>query len=92
MPAADARSLFVFAALHDSQRVNDHHDPEHGERAAEVLAAEIDHGLDPDELATLQYCVLARGFAVESDEFGWEVIARDFEQALLRPTDPAHRA
>lgn len=32
-----ALSVFCFAAIHDTQRHNDYYDPEHGERAAEVM-------------------------------------------------------
>ena len=38
VPDADPRSLFLFAAVHDTQRLNDGHDPEHGARAATVLS------------------------------------------------------
>lgn len=34
---ADLKVIFLFAALHDSQRENEYGDPEHGERAAGVL-------------------------------------------------------
>lgn len=33
-PSADPDVVLLFALLHDSQRRNDHHDPEHGPRAA----------------------------------------------------------
>ena len=55
VPAADGRVLFLFAAAHDTQRLNDGHDPDHGERAATVLLAEIDHGLDREHLELLIY-------------------------------------
>lgn len=32
---ADTTVIRVFAALHDSNRQNEHHDPEHGQRAAD---------------------------------------------------------
>ena len=35
---ADPAVLFCFALLHDSRRLNDGHDPQHGARAAEFLA------------------------------------------------------
>src|SRR4051812_16754999 len=35
-PGADDHVVALFAALHDTQRVNDGHDPEHGRRAADL--------------------------------------------------------
>lgn len=32
-------AVFCFAAIHDTQRQTEYHDPEHGERAAEVMLA-----------------------------------------------------
>jgi uncharacterized protein len=37
-PAIDLQLVYVFAQLHDSQRMNEYSDPEHGPRAAEVAA------------------------------------------------------
>src|SRR3954451_15535659 len=34
VPAADGEVAFLFALLHDSQRLNDDYDPQHGPRAA----------------------------------------------------------
>ena len=55
-PGVDPRSLFIFACLHDTKRLNDDRDPEHGGRAAMVLD-ELDHGLDPDRLARLRFAI-----------------------------------
>ena len=42
---ADVRIPSLFAVLHDSQRQNDGHDPQHGPRAAEYAAWARKHGL-----------------------------------------------
>jgi uncharacterized protein len=36
-PGADLRAVLLFALLHDARRENDHHDPNHGPRAAQLL-------------------------------------------------------
>ena len=51
------RSVFIFAAVHDTQRLNDGHDPEHGARAATVVETELDHGLDDERLERLLYAL-----------------------------------
>ena len=56
-PRAHPRSLFLFAAVHDTQRLNDAHDPDHGIRAAAVLEREIDHGLDAEQLERLLFAL-----------------------------------
>jgi uncharacterized protein len=38
-PGANIRVAVLFGAIHDSRRENDHYDPEHGLRAAELLNA-----------------------------------------------------
>lgn len=40
-PAVDLQVVYVFAQLHDSQRMNEYSDPEHGPRAAEIAAKAI---------------------------------------------------
>lgn len=56
-PGADAEIVGAFAALHDSQRITDGHDPEHGARAAfvarELRAAGI---LDLDDARLALLC------------------------------------
>ncbi len=37
VPEADAETIFLFALIHDSQRVNDGKDPDHGPRAARLV-------------------------------------------------------
>ena len=56
-PHAHARSIFVFAALHDTQRHNDRYDPDHGNRAAAILEARIDHGLNDVQLDRVIYAL-----------------------------------
>jgi uncharacterized protein len=56
-PGADPRSLFLFAAVHDTQRLNEGRDAEHGDRAADVLARSIDHGLADAELDRLLHAL-----------------------------------
>ena len=55
-PEADSRSLFIFACLHDTQRLNHGTDPEHGARAAMVLD-ELEHGLNPERLERLRLAI-----------------------------------
>jgi uncharacterized protein len=55
VPGADREVAFLFALLHDSQRLNDDDDPQHGPRAA-TLAQELDgraFALGPDRLRLL---------------------------------------
>jgi uncharacterized protein len=53
---ADLEVVQLFAVLHDSRRLNDHHDPEHGPRAAEFARTHRGRLFDlPDrEFALLQ--------------------------------------
>ncbi len=43
-PEADGLLVFLFSLFHDSMRLNDHRDPDHGARAA-VFARELNGGL-----------------------------------------------
>ncbi len=55
VPGADREVAFLFALLHDSQRLNDDYDPQHGPRAA-ALARELDgvaFALGPERLKLL---------------------------------------
>ena len=58
-PGADFTGAVLGAALHDIGRVRDDHDPEHGERGAEIVArhALLDPWLDPQ--ASLPSSLLA---------------------------------
>jgi uncharacterized protein len=46
---ADAEVVGLFALLHDSRRVNEHRDPQHGERAADFVRQLANQGLLPIE-------------------------------------------
>jgi len=62
---ADSWLITLFALFHDAMRVNDHHDPDHGPRAAD-LAAGIGHealGISPEQLEVL--CRACRGHTRE---------------------------
>lgn len=48
----DPLVVFLFALIHDSQRTNDGHDPDHGRRAA-TFAEGLDLDLAPDQRETL---------------------------------------
>jgi uncharacterized protein len=48
-PGADAEVVGLFALLHDSRRVNEHTDPQHGERAADFVRQLAKQGLLPIE-------------------------------------------
>jgi uncharacterized protein len=47
----------IFAAVHDSQRLDDWEDPRHGARAADVLRSSINHGLQSRDLERLLYAI-----------------------------------
>lgn len=46
-PGADPLVVALFALFHDSQRLNDGHDPEHGARGAALAATLVGADLDP---------------------------------------------
>jgi len=48
-PDADVEVVGLFALLHDSRRVNEHRDPQHGERAADFVRQLASQGLLPIE-------------------------------------------
>jgi hypothetical protein len=54
--------LFLFALLHDSQRLSEHYDPDHGWRAAQLLAelvrANLIPGFADDELDDLEWALV----------------------------------
>lgn len=57
VPGADAAIVFLFGLLHDSMRLNDGHDPDHGRRAG-LLARRLNGSafqLDDDRLDRLQF-------------------------------------
>jgi uncharacterized protein len=55
-PGADMSCILAFAAIHDSQRLNDHYDPEHGLRAANLLE-DLDLGLSFSDYVTVRWAV-----------------------------------
>ena len=57
VPSADRQVLFLFAAAHDTQRLDDGYDPDHGARAAEVVLTEIEHDLSQERLELLVYAL-----------------------------------
>jgi hypothetical protein len=70
-PGADLEVVRLFAAFHDSRRVSEHYDPEHGERAAEYVREEIHRGvisLNPEKLEKLTYACLYHEKGLVSDD------------------------
>jgi uncharacterized protein len=56
----DLEVVWLFAILHDSRRENDHHDPEHGRRAGQLVDELVGDGLlslDPDRQLRLRSAV-----------------------------------
>lgn len=71
MPGADKHVCQLFAILHDSQRVNENRDPEHGPRAAK-FAADLFFGgnlnIDRSQLAKLVYACKHHTHGMVSDD------------------------
>ena len=44
-PGADPELIFLFGLLHDTRRINEWHDPDHGRRAAEIVPQLLQAGL-----------------------------------------------
>jgi uncharacterized protein len=91
-PGADLEVIEAFAALHDSQRLADRNDPEHGARAA-LLARELCRegvlDLDGDRLETLCYALHHhdRGEVTTSPTIGcaWDADRLDLPRVGIRP-------
>lgn len=92
---ADVMVVELFAALHDSRRFNDNHDPEHGPRAAE-LVHELDPALVP--LSAVQLHLLAEacrthttGMVTDDPTIGtcWDADRLDLLRVGVRP-DPRY--
>ena len=67
VPGVDGLVLLLFAMIHDSQRRNDGHDPQHGARAARFAGAFADL-LEPAQLDVLvEACRDHAGGRVSSD-------------------------
>lgn len=54
---ADLRVVYAFAALHDTQRLSEFSDPEHGDRAADLLQHDS-WGLDERQMRTLRHALV----------------------------------
>ena len=70
-PDCDLAVIFLFGLLHDSKRLNDGRDPEHGERASQ-FAQELHQGgflpLDNDQLEKLRYACHEHDNGLTSDD------------------------
>lgn len=62
---ADVEVVSLFAVLHDSRRVNEGHDPDHGPRAANFAAALRGHVFDLDDHAYRLLCRACEGHTHE---------------------------
>ena len=92
--AADTFVIFLFALLHDSMRVNDSIDPEHGPRAAAFatdLHAEGLLGTTPAQLETLRYACFehTNGLVTDDPTVGvcWDADRLDLPRVGITP-DP----
>jgi uncharacterized protein len=88
---ADRHVVAAFAALHDSQRHNEHQDPEHGRRAAE-LASDLDLGLGLAQLAMVRHACEYhdKGLLTIDPTIGccWDADRLDLPRVGIEP-DPA---
>ena len=92
---ADRHVILLFALLHDSMRVNDSIDPEHGPRAAAFaveLHAEGLLGTTPAQLETLRYAIFEHTNGLVSDDptigVCWDADRLDLPRVGIQP-DPA---
>jgi uncharacterized protein len=69
VPGSDSAVVFLFGLLHDCRRKNEHHDPRHGARAAELLDELADAiALEPERLQLLaRACRVHTSAAAVSD-------------------------
>ena len=95
LDSADTLVIFLFALLHDSMRVNDSIDPEHGPRAAAFaveLHAEGLLGTTPAQLETLRYACFEHTNGLVSDDptigVCWDADRLDLPRVGITP-DPA---
>ena len=92
---ADARIVELFAYLHDSRRLGDGWDREHGQRAAELIRSLNDDllALSEDDLDTLVYaCTYHTDGLVEASvtvQTCWDADRLDLGRIGVRP-DPRH--
>lgn len=71
LTGCDRRVVFLFGLLHDTRRVNEHVDPEHGPRAAAwtlELAAAGSLELDPRRLELLRHAIAEHTNGLVSDD------------------------
>jgi uncharacterized protein len=71
MPAADPELIFLFALLHDAQRMSEDHDPEHGERATAFAHHLNQRGLlnlDAERLEQLAFALTYHDKGFVADE------------------------
>ncbi len=94
LDGADTFVIFLFALLHDSMRVNDSIDPEHGPRAAAFatdLHAEGLLGTTPAQLETLRYACFehTNGLVTDDPTVGvcWDADRLDLPRVGITP-DP----
>ena len=95
LDGADTLVIFLFALLHDSMRVNDSIDPEHGPRAAAFaveLHAEGLLGTTAAQLETLRYACFEHTNGLVSDDptigVCWDADRLDLPRVGITP-DPA---
>ena len=93
--SADARIVELFAYLHDSRRLGDGWDRDHGRRAAELIRSLNDDllALSEDDLDTLVYaCTYHTDGLVEASvtvQTCWDADRLDLGRIGVRP-DPRH--
>ncbi len=88
---ADVLVVRLFAVFHDAARENENHDPEHGQRAAELVRA--GHGghfrLQPEQLAELLYACTHhhQGFTTDRVTTGtcWDADRLDLPRVGVQP-------
>ena len=95
LDGADTLVIFLFALLHDSMRVNDSIDPEHGPRAAAFAGELHAEGVCPPhaaQLETLQYACFEHTNGLVSDDptvgACWDADRLDLPRVGIQP-DPA---
>ena len=90
---ADVDVVLLFALFHDSMRLNDGHDPEHGHRGG-VLAGELRKllHLDHDQLALLQEACAGHtdGLTSADPTIGvcWDADRLDLPRVGIKPDAP----
>ncbi len=65
LTGANADVVSLFAVLHDSQRVNEHHDPQHGPRAAELARRIRRKHIELDDESFELLCIACDGHTHE---------------------------